>query len=349
MTDSETPRSDDELDDIGRLLRWMEPPESVAPARQAAARAAAYEVWQDVVRSERRRQRTRRLLAWAAVLVAGMGLALALGLSRGWLGSGSWFDSSHQLGQTPIVAEVLRGSVEVRSGAGVASSLSFGQESVPLGSSVATGSDGRAAFRLAAGESLRLDHDTRVHFVADGVFEFSQGALYVDSDRRSDGGESLEIRTPFGVVRDIGTQFELRILDRGLQVSVREGRVQLSGSGGALEARAGERLEVASDGGTAATEVVLYGEPWAWSLAVAPPYELEGKSLEHYLTTVTREMGWRLEYEDPRLERSAAEIVLHGDLGSLQVQEALVSVLEACGLVPRFANGVLRITEGDPS
>ncbi|MBZ0114796.1 MAG: FecR family protein, partial [Thermoanaerobaculia bacterium] len=251
-----------------------------------------------------------------------------------------------RLSATPVaVAEVISGSVSVRMeahGAEAAAAIGVADQ-LGAGSTIVTAEDGRAAFRLADGQSLRLDYRSRARLLSTGTVELTRGALYVDSDARSAGGSHLEIRTPFGIVRDFGTQFEVRIVEDRLQVRVREGSVVLDQGNLTLEAGPGEAFEVDERGRRSTSAVPLYGEPWNWSLSVSPPYELEGKSLEDFLRVVARETGWRLEYAHPEIGASADQVILHGDLDTMGIESALPSVLETCGLVHHAADGVLRI------
>ena len=55
-----------------------------------------------------------------------------------------------------------------------------------------------------AGATLRLDRGTRVRIDTESVATLQAGAVYF-ADNSQRGG--IEIRTPLGVIRDIGTQF----------------------------------------------------------------------------------------------------------------------------------------------
>src|SRR2546427_815740 len=83
--------------------------------------------------------------------------------------------------------------------------------------------DGRAALRLDAGPSVRLDAGSDLRLVSAHVLELRRGAVYVDTGARSPNGSAatasgaegpaspIEIRTSLGRVRDVGTQFEVRL------------------------------------------------------------------------------------------------------------------------------------------
>ena len=55
---------------------------------------------------------------------------------------------------------------------------------------------------------MRLDADTRLGLVSGSVLELHRGAVYVDSGALA---QRLEIRTPFGIARNVGTRFDVRL------------------------------------------------------------------------------------------------------------------------------------------
>ena len=89
-----------------------------------------------------------------------------------------------------------------------------------------TSNNGRAAFVLTGGVSVRLDQDTAI--VLDGHSEVTleRGAAYVDSGGEPSAAvsEALEIKTPFGSVRHVGTQFEVRLQESLLRVGFARAR-----------------------------------------------------------------------------------------------------------------------------
>ena len=60
---------------------------------------------------------------------------------------------------------------------------------------------------------------------------------------------ALEIVTPAGTARDIGTQFELRVAGSALRLRVREGSVSIDRGGRSLTGGAGEQIAIDAQGG----------------------------------------------------------------------------------------------------
>jgi ferric-dicitrate binding protein FerR (iron transport regulator) len=197
---------------------------------------------------------------------------------------------------------------------------------------------GRTALR-AGRVSLRVDRDTRVRLVGGHTLELDRGALYVDSDSGSRDG-TLEVRTPEGVVRDVGTRFEVRAGPGRLRVRVRDGEVILE-HGGSSD-RAGPGTELRLEGGRLTRRAVSpVDDGWAWAASVAPGFELEGRRLSDFLDWYTRETGraWRLA---PGLQ-GKVESVLHGSVADLTPDEAREVVLPTCGLGSRIEGETLHV------
>jgi len=329
-------------DDVARLLRLAAPRPSVPAALTVRARAAAEAEWQGIV--ARRRSRRRVVLAAGGALAATVLLSVGLSIRRP--------DERLPDPATPTPLAML----EALSGEAISSSpgaeegssrtLAIG-DVVAAGTRVATGDGARAAFRLAAGQSLRLDRGTRVQLVSTSVVRLENGGVYVDSDPTRGSRPPLEVHTPFGVATDVGTQFEVRLEDDAMRVRVREGKVLIERDGDAWETGAGAELTIFSGGPIERRRVPLYGPAWRWNLEIAPRFELEGSSLAAFLEWVTRENGWKLRFTDPALATYAASVTLHGSLEGIRPDQAPELVLPTCGLRYRLDDGIF-IAETPP-
>jgi ferric-dicitrate binding protein FerR (iron transport regulator) len=172
-----------------------------------------------------------------------------------------------------------------------------------------------------------------------------QGAVYVDSGPSAPADTGLEIVTSFGVVREVGTQFEVRLDGEAdtLHVRVREGSVSVRWDGESDAADRGETLTLRRDGSIVRGAVEPDGPEWAWVLAAAPSLDIEGRSLDSFLDWVARENGWQIRYADGALERSAGTIRLHGTIEGLRPDESLQAILEGSGLDHRTEDGVVLV------
>lgn len=297
-------------------------------------RAAARESWQSMVAIERQRARFRR-----ARNVFALAASIALAVAIGW-----WLLPGGVQAPAEIVASVtmIQGEVAV-----AGSALLQGGE-LEVGTLVDTGArhgaPTRVALRLADGQSVRIDDDSRVRLVSESTMALERGAVYIDT-AGSVAGSGVEISTPFGLVRDIGTQFEVRVDQAGpaeLTVRVREGEIALERGGQSHSAQAGEELHLQGDD-LGRTSIAPGSQVWSWIMAVTPAMDIEGATLGSYLGWVCRETGRELHFEDEVLAVSSEAIVIHGSIDGMTPEESLDVVLPGSGFGYRVENGSLLI------
>jgi ferric-dicitrate binding protein FerR (iron transport regulator) len=176
--------------------------------------------------------------------------------------------------------------------------------------------DADSTFRLAANDRLILDH----------------GALYVDAARTADAPVALHIETAAGSVRHLGTQYQVRTLGEDIVVSVREGRVEVSGAHGTNAGEAGERLRLSPSGNVQRSRIAAQDASWQWASAVAPTFDIADQPLSTFLTWVARETGRKLIYHNPQAEAQAASARLRGSIAGLTADAALAAVLPTTNL-----------------
>jgi ferric-dicitrate binding protein FerR (iron transport regulator) len=219
-------------------------------------------------------------------------------------------------------------------------------ETVPVGSEIVTSSEGRLALHMPSGHSIRVDASTRVRLVdADSVL-LEHGALYVDSGVEPDARKTIAVETPFGIVREIGTQFVVRLERHSVRVRVREGRAVLSGEGPDREIEAGHELVVAAGGPSSTRAISTHGPAWDWIADITPMPDFQGRSAKEFLDWIARERGWSLGFSDAAVAREADRIVL-GSLGNLTLDQALDAVLPTCLMVYRVEDGTLWVASDD--
>ena len=302
---------------IAGLIRQGGAREQPPAAVREAVRAAVRREWQDVVAS-RRPRRSYWPAAAAAAVVAALAAWLALPLVSA---------------PAPVVATMARveGSVEV----GTDSMFGrFDPASAPApvtaGEQVRSGRGGRAGLTFGT-TSVRMDEGSIVTLVAAGRLRLERGAIYVDAPPGA--GSQLTVDTPYGEVEHLGTQYETRLLDSALRVRVREGRVRVTAAGtGATadtrhEARSGDEMLVARDGSVERRSIDRSGSAWTWSESVAPPFDIENRSLGEFLRWVARETGRELVFVSPAAAAEADRVTLRGSVSGLGASRALPAVI----------------------
>jgi ferric-dicitrate binding protein FerR (iron transport regulator) len=292
--------------------RRVEPPEEAYRQVFAAATAALRS------RMARRRRRFRGL--WAGAAAAAV---LAAALIFPW---------AQQAGEGGELARVVRviGSVEQADGDDWRA-LDEGRGSLGTGARVRTRAGGRAALALAGGVSLRMAAGTEVTLDAPARLSVSGGTVYVDSGAIP-GAARLEIVTPAGTARDIGTQFELQVAGTALRLRVREGTVSIDRGGQLLTGVAGEQIAIDVLCSVVRDGIAPDADAWQWAESVVPTPDMDGRSASELIAWVARETGRRLHYATPQVEQRAAQVILHGNIRNLSPLEALDAMLATTDL-----------------
>jgi|SRR5688572_8060587 len=286
--------------------------------------------WRETVAQRGRRSRQRTGFALAAGL-----LAAAIGV---WVIAPRFSDA-------PVaVASVTFAADDVRRTSGWLDRwhvVAPGQ-ALLAGQTIETGAAGRGALALAGGVTARVDRDSRLLVVAADRLVLERGTIYVDSGPASTARLPLEVVTPRGTARHVGTQYEVRLLETGVRVSVRDGIVEWrSGDGNVERSASGEQLTITLDGRVEREAVSGYGPMWDWTLRAAPPIDIEGMPLSQFLAWAARETGREITYVSPDIEGEAAGIVVHGSIAGLTPPEALHAVLATTSVRAQVSGGSL--------
>ncbi len=320
--------------EIGQALRSAgRRPE---PPREAllSVRSAVEAQWREVLalRSQRRR--------WARI---GVSVAAAVVLAAG----GLWLYVSPQTaGEKMAEVSIAVGSVQQKNGTWGRWQPVTRNQPLWVGAVVATASDGRAALQLADALSLRLDHDTRVVLTDARHVTIESGAVYLDSGvTLQPETERLQIMTPAGGIRHVGTQYQARVATVGVSIAVREGRIELSPAAGATQrAAAGEQMMVSPAGTVQRSRISPYDASWDWAAATAPEFNIDGRPLAEFLAWVGRELGRRVMFASPESEAEASRVLLSGSIAGLAPEDALTAVLPTTPLRGELRDGQLLVS-----
>jgi FecR-like protein len=313
---------------VERLLNIAGPrPEPSASAAERV-RAAVHDEWQREVASRRflRRVYAAASVAAAAMLAAVVFLFLPRTTPRPAPFAG------------PVASlERTTGTVHVR---GIDGSIrvAVAGDRIEATSEIETADDSRAAFRLIDGSSVRIDSGSRVKFERHRSFTLEHGAMYVDATR-----SGIEIRTRYGVARDIGTRFEVRLRNAVVDVRVRDGIVTFDRGG---QVHAGEQLRVTPEGSLSRSVISRYGGDWEWTMDIAPPFALDGKTVAEFVQWAEGETGLSAKYRSAAVQRLASSTVLHGSVRELRPDVACTAILPTAGLRCTAHDGLLDIAGG---
>jgi ferric-dicitrate binding protein FerR (iron transport regulator) len=200
------------------------------------------------------------------------------------------------------------------------------------------------ALVLAGGVAVRLDEDTEVRVDRADSLAVSRGAVYIDAGSTG-ASMPLRVQTPYGSVRHLGTQYEVRLLEDALSVSVREGRIALDRADASLQGSAGERLLVSSAGSVQRGRIAADASAWDWIAGVTPPFEIDSRPLPEFLAWAGRELGREVVFATPAAEAQAGQVVLRGSVEGLTPDQAVDAVLVSTTLRAERSPGTLTIRE----
>jgi ferric-dicitrate binding protein FerR (iron transport regulator) len=338
MTERTKPTLEEARDDEVDVVRWLRltsPRPLVEPERTARVRAAVHQAWRDGVRQRRRQRRMLWMAAAAVALVSTVGA---------WM----W----NRLAGSPSPSRSPVGVVLSASGASPSTiTTPDGQGPLRVGDAVLLGSQ----LTIAAPSSIslleprvqvRADANTSLRFDGPRTVFVERGRVYFDTG--SSGARAIEVQTPRGTVRDIGTRFEVRVNDETLRVRVRDGAVSVARRGEAREGAAGMELTVTA-AAIVERPIARADADWAWITRAGPRFVLEGQTLQSYLEWVSTEGGWTVRFADERRGRATRDTVLHGSIDGLSPAESLEVVLPTCGLTYRMERDVLTIEVAEQS
>jgi hypothetical protein len=278
--------------------------------------AAATTLWRTRVRHGRQ----RRALLWAAA--AGVVAIMAAALLQ-------W--------RLPAVPQA--GVVRVARAIGTVQALDDGawlaveeqNAALPAGARLRTVAGSRAGLLLDNSVSLRLAAATEVQVDSAQRVYVARGTVYVDTGvgRRD---TTMEIITPAGTARDVGTQFELLVSGATLRLRVREGRVEIDRGDQSFAGTAGEQLSIDSLGRMTRGVIAPDDAAWQWTQGLGPAPELDGHPATELLAWAARETGRVVRYASLEAQQQAERVILRGNMSHLAPLEALEVMLATTDL-----------------
>lgn len=310
---------------IESLLKLAGERDQPSAAASERARSAARESWQRAL-AQTAPARIRPRLWIPLALAAGLAAAVTVGALL-------WREAPGPVDVARVAA--IQGVVQVedaRAPLAVAGVLRSGE--------VLTTREGRVALALGDALSLRADRQSRLRFEGAGHVTLLEGAVYVDSGGLNSHAP-LRIDTPAGVVRHVGTQFQVQVREDRTRVQVREGRVVIAMRGSSVDLAAGDFAEVSGTQVRLEHDQSGHGAGWEWAALTAPSFDIENRPLSEFLAWVAREHGWQLRFRDAGLQSRAQDIRLHGAMDGLDAPGMLERVALITGVPLAVRDGVL--------
>jgi ferric-dicitrate binding protein FerR (iron transport regulator) len=304
----------DRQDLLATLIRRAGPRSQPSAALENQVRSAVYEEWQRTVKRHRQHKATR----WLAAAAIG-----AIALTLGW----------RAVVTTPVAAPIA--TIAASEGQVHVNDTMIADPSglqVHEQDRIETSTGGGLRLAIKGTASVRLSSATQVRWLGSQQVELEQGSIYVDSGRDH---FPLTIKTRFGIIRHLGTRYQVHVGESAVQIQVRDGQVDLSGAQGVTRIGSGESLRVDNDGQLLRQAIARFGTPWIWADSLAPHFQMDNRSLADFLRWAADESGHSLRYQDAETERAAARTILHGSTTSLSPTEAIDAILPTTDFIGR--------------
>ncbi|HYM33872.1 MAG TPA: hypothetical protein VET48_00680, partial [Steroidobacteraceae bacterium] len=137
-------------------------------------------------------------------------------------------------------------------------------------------------------------------------------------------------------ISHLGTRYRVRLGADALSVGVRDGKVGVTNSHGQMQAETGRELKIDNMGRVSEQEVAPFGMDWSWADALAPRFDIEGRSVKEFLAWAATETGRSVQYASTKVESAAVNTVLHGSSNSFAPTEAVAAILPTTDFVASF-------------
>ena len=317
---------------VAQLVKLGGPRPSPPNERLDRLRAVAHAEWAHIVMMRRRRR--ARAIGAVAGLAAVLLLAIQLVRDRDPRSDVSSAVTATLTAATGQVERTRRGRIEPPPVLRIGDNVTGSDEVNTPGAVV-------AAFRLASGTSLRVNERTRLRIESATLVIVEAGAIYLDTSGAL-SAMTIEVRTPVGVVRDLGTQFEVDVSELRTRVRVRDGEVVLTHAKSVTRATRGTEIVATADAVTTRAAPV-FGAEWGWVGRLPSPFDLSAHTLIDFLQWVSHETGYTFSFESEGLAQRARRMTVQGSIDGLTAEEALDAVLPATGLEYRVRDGHVTI------
>jgi hypothetical protein len=199
---------------------------------------------------------------------------------------------------------------------------------------------------LVRGGTLRVAAGSSLNIPGSAQLSLERGRIYLDIPPGSSAVNPLRVATSAGVVEHVGTEFEVMSDDRAVRVRVREGRIRFLGTADTIVADAGTELLASPGKIISQRSIDTYGGDWLWTAALAPDYEIEGRSLIGFLIWVSRELGRPLDFADAHARQVADRTILHGSVRDQTPLDAMSNVLASTSLTYEIRGDTIWVRSG---
>ncbi len=336
---------DDEAE-IEHLLAEVGARAEPPPELMQIVRAAVHAEWQATVAQ---RSHRKRMMSWsiaASVVTVALGALLFFRYPAAPLGESVTMASIVKIQAANTEDARAAGNVQISANDGTTWRDAVAGEVLVAGMVVRTDSTTRVALDFGKGLSVRMDSGSHFTLLAANQVRLERGRIYIDASRSISEPSSapLNVQTSFGVLAHLGTQYQVQLARDRMVVSVREGRVAVTGKHGNAQIGVDERVTYGEQGEIAREAISPRDSNWHWATQVAPSFDIDNRSLASFLDWIARETGRAVTYATPEVRMQAERLILRGSVGNLSPDQALRAVLATTKFVHADSETAIRIS-----
>lgn len=213
------------------------------------------------------------------------------------------------------------------------------------GDTIETGSDTLISVLWHTSGSLRVGASSELDLVGEERVDLRRGNLYFDSKMHDlTSSSKIEVETPLGVIRNVGTQFVVQVANSDLIIGVREGEVKFRGGPHDFTIYQGQSAHIDSSYGIEILPLDGSSKFWGWPAEVAPKFHADGKILLDVIYWIGRETGRKIEFESNAARRLAASHELRG-MGDIEHTQAIPILTAATNLYFEVSDRVILVKQ----
>jgi ferric-dicitrate binding protein FerR (iron transport regulator) len=297
--------ADDAEDTVAKLISLAGPRAEIAADLQSRVHDKVRLEW---LRATRRKQLKR----WAVPLAVAASVLLAVAINL----------------PSPTVSLPKVGTVTYVAGDDASNGTGFSVgDAVLMNDVIETGNSAGLSLALVDDISLRIDSHTAIRIDSADEITVLRGQIYADSGERIYRDRHITVHTAGGSATDVGTQFSVAYESGQLNVSVREGRVDIASDQQTFTAEAGDSLTIQPGNEIVREKVTPYDASWEWASALAPGFVGQNESLLDFLKWAARETGKELIFANDELRMAAMGTTVYGAVRDFRPMDAIATVL----------------------
>jgi hypothetical protein len=197
------------------------------------------------------------------------------------------------------------------------------QQSLVEDAWVKTNDNSYVSLTLMDNSQLRLNHNTQLQLLNASQVTLHNGEIYHDADDTSKSNP-LKINTSLGNIQHIGTRYLVNKTESDLQVSVRDGIVEISNDDFKKQIVSGKQLSMDVNGTLNENNITTYDVLWKWTQDAGKPFQAKNKSLNDFIVWFAHENGYEIDWN--KLQDKTKRVQLSGNISDLSKSQQIKAI-----------------------